>query len=258
MQRGTCRLCKKTKDLSFEHIPPKAAFNSNTKYRSVPYIEHIQNSHKPDYKPNAKLNQGGIGSYCLCRDCNSFLGNMYVSEYAKLAAICKQILREHYLTKVRFSIHDIAPLKILKQVISMFVCINDPWFTSSHHELLTFIKDPKSKELPNKYRIYMYLNNEGGLRNLPYMFMNTHKAVCELTFPPLGFVLNIDNPNTIVGLTEITHFKNIDFASNIVVMFELYNLPTYSAIPIDYRTQEEINQAIANNEKEMSNLESEV
>lgn len=53
---------QKNTDLSFEHIPPKVAFNKYTKFRSVPFLEYAQNAHKTDYQPNAKLQQGGSES----------------------------------------------------------------------------------------------------------------------------------------------------------------------------------------------------
>ena len=36
---GICRLCKESKELSFEHVPPKAAYNKNTRYYSLPHLD---------------------------------------------------------------------------------------------------------------------------------------------------------------------------------------------------------------------------
>ena len=49
MQNGICRICKRKTELSFEHIPPKAAFNKYTKFRSIPFLEYIQNL-PPQYR----------------------------------------------------------------------------------------------------------------------------------------------------------------------------------------------------------------
>lgn len=253
MQNGICRICKKKKELSFEHIPPKVAFNKYTKFRSVPYLEYIQNSHREDYQPTAKIQQGGLGEYCLCRECNIFLGNNYVPDYFKMAQVGKTIFQNKNFEKVHFTTVEISPLRFLKQVLSMFVCINKPEFTDEEPELLNFLKNPKEKDLPNKFRIFMYLNNVGKIRKLPIMYTNSYGLVNEIAFPPLGFVLSI-NSNKTFPLTEITHFKNIDedYCGNI--NYELLNLQTHLPVPIDYRSLIEIEEIVKKNEEYKNNL----
>lgn len=248
MQNGICRICKKKSELSFEHIPPKVAFNKYTKFRSVPYLEYVQNSHREDYKPTTKLQQGGVRSYCLCRNCNSFLGNNYVPDYFKMAQVGKSIFKNKEFQKAIFTTSEISPLRLLKQVISMFVCINKPEFTDENPELLHFIKNPEENKLPDKFRVFMYLNHSGQIRKLTMMYTNIYGLVNELAFPPLGFVLSIDS-DVSFPLTEITHFKNInvDYRGN--VDFRLLNLPTHLPFPIDYRTLQEIEEAVKKNKK---------
>jgi hypothetical protein len=248
MQNGICRICKKKAELSFEHIPPKVAFNKYTKFRSVPFLEYAQNSHKEDYKPTAKLQQGGIGEYCLCRNCNSFLGNNYVPDYFKMTQTAKAIFQKKDFSKAIFTTNEISPLRFLKQILSMFVCINKPDFTDEEPELLNFLKNPSENSLPDKFRVFMYLNHIGQIRNLTSMYTNVYGLVNELTFPPLGFVLSIDSSNPF-PLTEITHFKNISVDYRDEVNYGLFNLQTHLPFPIDYRTLEEINDAVRNSEK---------
>lgn len=248
MQNGICRICKKQTELSYEHIPPKAAFNKYTKFRIVPYLEYIENSHRDDYKPNSKLQQGGIGDYCLCRNCNSFLGQNYVPDYLKMAQVGKSIFRNKDFHKAIFTTVEISPLRLLKQCIAMFVCINEPEFTDKYPELLNFIKNQKENNLPDNFRVFMYFNNSGQIRKLPLLYKNTYGLVNELAFPPLGFVLSI-NSDASFPLTEITHFKNIDLNYQGKVDYELLNLPTHLQFPIDYRTLEEIEETIKKNKQ---------
>ncbi|MFH6942583.1 hypothetical protein [Flavobacterium sp. FlaQc-50] len=248
MQKGICRLCKKNTDLSFEHIPPKVAFNKYTKFRSVPFLEYAQNAHKTDYQPNAKLQQGGLGKYCLCRKCNSFLGNNYVPDYFKMSQTAKAIFQNKDFSKAFFTTREISPLRFLKQILSMFVCINDPDFTDDEPELLNFLKNPSENNLSDKFRIFMYLNHLGQIRSLTSMYTNKYGLVNELTFPPLGFVLSINSDNSF-PLTEITHFKNISIDYTDEVTYELFNLPTHLPFPVDYRTREEIDEAVRKSEK---------
>lgn len=254
MQNGICRICKKKTELSFEHIPPKAAFNKYTKFRSVPYLEYVQNSHREDYKPTAKLQQGGVGDYCLCRNCNSFLGHNYVPDYFKMAQVGKAIFQDKNFEKAIFKTVEISPLRLLKQALSMFVCMNEPEFTDENPELLHFLKNPKEQNLPDKFRVFMYLNHVGQIRKLATMYTNIYGLVNELAFPPLGFVLSVNSDKSF-PLTEITHFKNFDSEYRGNVNFELLNHPTHLPFPIDYRTDEEIEEAVRKNKEFEDRLE---
>jgi hypothetical protein len=54
----------------------------------------------------------------------------------------------------------------------------------------------------------MYLNNEGKNRNGNIHYTSHVGKVCDFTFPPFGFILNIDNPIPIIELTNVTAFKH--------------------------------------------------
>lgn len=246
MQKGICRICKRNTDLSYEHIPPKSAFNKYTKFKTIPLLEYIKRSEESDFYLKGKTHQGGIGYYCLCRDCNSFLGNNYVPEYHKMAVICNSILRTNKnFEKIIFEVKEISPLRFLKQILSMFVCLNDSKFTDQQTDLLKFIKDPKENNLPDNIRVFMYLNNIGEIRNLTNMYSNHYGFVNEFTFPPFGFVLSL-SPEFSFPLNEITQLKDYDIDYRDSIKFELLKQETHLPFPIDYRTLKEIEQQSKN------------
>lgn len=85
--KGLCKICKEIKELNFEHFPPSSAFNNNTKYYSISQEDFFKDSKANsllNFKPKGKQFQGGLGDYCLCHDCNNFLGSAYVREYKKM------------------------------------------------------------------------------------------------------------------------------------------------------------------------------
>ena len=43
---GKCKLCLKIKELNFEHIPPRSAFNKNTSYYNVDQSDFFQKAKK--------------------------------------------------------------------------------------------------------------------------------------------------------------------------------------------------------------------
>jgi len=66
MQQGTCSLCGNIGDLTFEHIPPKAAFN-NLRKIYLPWDQAMRLG--PDAPVRGKIQQGGVGAYSLCPPC---------------------------------------------------------------------------------------------------------------------------------------------------------------------------------------------
>ncbi|MDW7690630.1 hypothetical protein R9C00_22275 [Flammeovirgaceae bacterium SG7u.111] len=247
---GRCKLCLETKELNFEHTPPRSAFNKETKYYILDQTEYYQKAKAYTFenlKPKSRKEQGGIGQYSFCFDCNGFLGSKYVRDYKKFAQIAMGIIQSNdkNAKAFEFDISAINLLKFLKQIIAIFIASNNHSFTESYPELLEFVKNEKLTELPEKFRFYMYLNNEGQNRNGHIHFTNLHGVVCEFTFRPFGFVLNIDNPKRILQLSEITDFKHYE---KIKMMNELpltlNKYPTHYPIPLDYRSEKEINDSM--------------
>jgi hypothetical protein len=148
-------------------------------------------------------------------------------------------------------IKDLELLKVLKQICSMFLSINDEQFATTNKELCDFVNEPISQALSEKYRFFIYLNTEGNFRHLPITVTgNVHSQLSivssEIAFPPLGIVMTIDYPGSVKGLTEITWFKNQAFNSKSKIEIELHRLCTYSPFPLDYRDKETIESAMRN------------
>jgi len=241
---GTCRICKNEKKLSFEHIPPKVAYNKNTRYYSIPHDEYYKIPDILNYKHHGQIFQGGMGEFCLCKECNSFLGSNYVRSFANWVNIGVDLVSKYEFNYCKVLTENQNPLRVLKQIISMFICINEPWFSDMYPELLDFVINPNNIILNERYKIYTYLNNEGQFRCFKWTETSDYGIICETTFPPYGYVLSIDNPNKIEHLTDITWFKY--FSDNREHKFEIsfYKHPTYYAMPLDFRTKTEIERDV--------------
>lgn len=242
---GICRICKKEKELTFEHIPPRSAFNKRIKYYNIPTDEYWGNFVK--YAINGetygKKIQRGLGEYCLCSECNTFLGSKYVRDYKKIAEGCLSMINKYpNMQNFEFLISEnINVRNFLKQVIGIFICLNNSFFAETYKELLDFITDENESNLPERYKIYMYLHNEGAPRNGKISYTNYCGTICEFCFTPLGFILNIDNPKPISGLCDITNFKHHEKRNEgEKIYMSLNKFPTYTPIPLDYRTKTEI------------------
>ena len=79
---GICHICGEHKKLSFEHVPPKAAFNDSPILRSS--FERIAMGENLD-DLGGSVQQRGSGAHTLCEKCNSDTGAWYAGADAKWA-----------------------------------------------------------------------------------------------------------------------------------------------------------------------------
>ncbi len=66
----------------------------------------------------------------------------------------------------------------------------------------------------------------------------THQS--EITFPPFGYVMTTGTNLPDERLVEITHFARYSYNDFTVLTLRLPVLPTYIAIPGDYRSKDEV------------------
>lgn len=251
---GHCALCGKYVRLSFEHIPPRAAFNSAPQklITGETAIQTVTAGRKPwDMTGLPYQNQQrGMGRTSLCADCNSLTGALYGDEYKKLALAFSNLLQEtnappHSFIHVEKSL--IRPLPIIKQVCSMFCSINIG--IKGMDELGAFVLDRDSHSFPkDKFRIGMYLMLGGlarqvGVSAICYTGGTEAKivTVSEIAAYPMGFVLYLDpDEETIMPCTDITDFADYDYEETCNIEFVL---PVYECnimFPLDFRSKEEI------------------
>ena len=118
-EHGNCCICGQEKDLTFEHIPPRAAFNRfNMKmYDYWGYILHNSTKYKPFQK--------GTGGYTLCSSCNNLTGEWYGAAYAEFADQGMKYFKSNAKGFITVP-YTIYPLRVFKQIISCFASVNGP------------------------------------------------------------------------------------------------------------------------------------
>lgn len=131
---GKCKLCGELKALTFEHVPPKRAFNSvPVMYYS--FDEAIkamagENGRMPwDFTGlKGEKQQNGIGGYYLCRSCNNNTGSWYIREYTEMVQIINQMLQVYNVpinSYCSFELRNRYPLRLFKAIMTLFCDIND-------------------------------------------------------------------------------------------------------------------------------------
>lgn len=247
-KEGYCSICGEYRPLSFEHVPPKAAFND----RKIVLKSFEKALHQGlDYSPKGGRHmQRGAGYHSLCANCNNNTGAYYGRYYVDWAY---QGIIFAKRTNGKGSMHlpfFIFPLRIIKQIITMFFSINGESFRKANPDLVKFVLDPYEVYLPPKYKVYCYLHTEGVARYTGVsakgsfsetLSFNKPLLLSELSFPPFGYLLVFDNDeppdNRLYDITWFSRFQYNDFKD---VFLRFHRLPTHLVFPGDYRTKEEI------------------
>lgn len=255
---GFCRICGLYKKLSFEHVPPEAAFNNGKAYflATVDELEQLDfvslDSSMISKLPldHFKKKQGGIGFNTLCDQCNNTTGSWYASDFIIWARQSMEILlKSNGRPTLHYPTH-FFPLRVIKQIITMFFSIRVEGTCDDESELQTFILNKEKRHLSPKYRVYCYYNLNGSYRYLGDSFIggidgSSMIRTSELSFPPFGFVLTIDSEKPDNRLFEITHFANCDYNYWTDYYQNFPVLPTFLPhVPLDYRSKDEIIAAI--------------
>lgn len=126
---GFCALCGTYGDLTYEHIPPKAAFNSAPAkmYTGAELLKKESGQMPWDVQGLTYVNrQKGAGKYSLCEKCNNNTGKWYGAAYQDIARRVAVALQHPEIDASQgLGIKDVFPLRFFKQILSMFCSVND-------------------------------------------------------------------------------------------------------------------------------------
>jgi hypothetical protein len=160
VELGICHICGKFGKLSFEHVPPEAAFNDH-RVLKVSFEQELASKHPDEFR--GRYQQKGAGASTLCVQCNSDTGSWYGTAYAHWAA---QAMRIVLGTRAPPSLEypfRLFPLRVLKQVVCMFFSINGPRFRTKQTDLIKFVLDKESKSFPDHVRCMRFIRFPTGV-----------------------------------------------------------------------------------------------
>jgi hypothetical protein len=240
---GNCRICGAYGPLSFEHVPPRSAFNSRPILRAT--IEEIERAEFDVQNVRGKIHQRGSGGHTLCIDCNQKTGRWYGAAFADWAHGAVRLLDRPLGVASIYCPFFIFPLRVFKQILCMFASRTEGLFPDSRPELRTFVLDRDVRGLNPRFQVFAYLNVSNLFRTMGVTIqgnLRTHQIskLSEISFPPFGYVLTIDSPPPDPRLVEITHFARYKYDEWRDVWLRMPLLPVASWIPGDYRTLSEV------------------
>jgi hypothetical protein len=227
--------------LSFEHVPPKRAFN-NGRQVVVSGVRALEI--QPGVPPKGRVVQGGVGDHTLCEDCNNNTGSWYAPALISWAHQVRDVLVAASGRPTLPVPYQLFPLRVLKQVVAMFFSINSDALRRHHPQLARFVRDREAHPLPRPFRAFAYMTAGEAGRAVGFAQLRRGPArwrISELTSPPFGFVLMLDGPGPLhAEMEEITRFDQYDIDQHDMIFLRLPLLPIESALPGVYLTKEEL------------------
>jgi hypothetical protein len=240
-----CRICGFYKDLTFEHIPPKSAFNDQLIVFET--MQNLLDSH------SHSVFRKGMGKQSLCAKCNSETGGWYgkaFAEWSKQGLSWFDKLGDKSLLALPYYI---KPLNVIKQILVMALAMSSEKTLNYHQELRFFVLNKEARNLPSKYKIHVYFNKDGQPRFASEMaIMRTDKnsgsyVEAEISLPPFGYCITtpikgISSLADSQGLYEITWFSQFAYDEWVPVYLRLPERETHEPLPLDYRSKSEIDE----------------
>lgn len=197
---GPCRICRETRKLTFEHIPPRASGNQHTT-RSIDIIAALNREDRTSFPSSGwTQQQRGAGAYTLCSSCNSRSGR-FATEYARWVGALGEITHEaseaageaDVPVGVHVELEPVYPGRIIRQVAAMILAVSGgPWMAERHPSLKTLALDDVAVELPGDHHFYVTLAS-GNPRLVPPMVKvdledGTLALHTEVAFPPFAWL----------------------------------------------------------------------
>jgi hypothetical protein len=249
-KEGDCHICGKFGKLSFEHVPPRAAFNNHPIV--LQGIDEILKRGEQT-KTKGKIFQRGAGAYTLCERCNSLTGHWYGKNYVDwVYQGMEKLVIARKVPTLYYNFH-LLPLRVIKQIACMFFSVNSPQFRKAQPDLERFVLDKKCKYLPPHLRIFTFYAvggvRQAGITGRLSTDASAPTTTCsEIVFPPFGYTLVFDHtPDK--RLLDISWFGKFGYDDYRAIPLQIPVLSAISYLPGDYRTQEEIDKTIALNKQ---------
>ena len=198
---GVCHICGKTGMLTFEHIPPKKAYNWERAKIYNGYEALSKSQGEPARYSNS---QQGMGKYSLCQSCNNNTGTWYAQAYCDFAMdVIKSLHKGDQPLKhgdiINYRFKDCPALQIVKQVIAMF-CSLLPYHEVKRLGFDRLLLEQKSNTVDKElFDLRMYLTSveNGQVMCGPTAVLikkpNSIETswVSDLSVYPFGFILNL-------------------------------------------------------------------
>lgn len=246
--------------MTFEHVPPRAAFNSRRVH--IGGLDHWLTRGAEGPGLRTTIQQGGAGFSRLCATCNSQTGSWYASELvewvrAAVAAISQlppvseiDRAREPHVTGLR--IEGVRPLAFVKQIITMVLTLNDVAFAERHAELREFVRNRDRVGVPNGVQLYLSLflgpnSRLSGVQTRGDLESGEIHTMSEIAHPPFAYIASFEEPSPLLEVGNITGFGDVTYTTRATADVDVIVGFGHTIYPADFRTVSELERDRAEN-----------
>jgi hypothetical protein len=159
-----CRLCGIVKNLTFEHVPPEAAFNNYPRFYPNTR-EMIDARYRGGPAPSILEEPRGVGSYTLCGDCNTKRSARYAREFIDWAMFWQGVLDSEPEANEKTASPRCRRSRIMKQLALMGLCSSPPKTGSINDGIRRFIYTAPATGLPTGVRLFVALTRDKDARH---------------------------------------------------------------------------------------------
>lgn len=247
-----CRICRSLPADSFEHVPPRKAFNDEP-LRVHGIMDWL--ARKDGGLTGGTVEQRGAGAPTLCRRCNNNTGSWYGRELIVAASAGARLLRDMPLNEFDRSLEPTYahvtfrrqpgigphPLRFIKQVVSMLLAVSPVEFSIANPALGDFVLGRERIGLPERYQFYLTLfagpnaRSIGGASRLDLTRQRTDLIV-EVAYPPFAYVLTVDGLSEAIDTANITPFVDVGYRQMADIELDMLVGFGHTPLPADYRT----------------------
>ena len=241
--------------MTFEHVPPRAAFNDHGVFEAD-IKKLLEEKRTPGETPtDGTFKQKGAGRHSLCGKCNNNTGAWYGESYVQVA---KQAMFLLYRSRGNLSLaypYGMFPLRFLKQVATMFFSACGPGLQRKNPDLVRFVLNRDVRELPHRFQFFAYLHHpesaairQSGLTGV-IKGSGTH-LFSEIAFPPFGLIMSVDGqPPIDHKVCNITNLSQYGYRAWDIIYLQMPVLHVTTVLPGDFRTVDEVNRDMTDNRK---------
>jgi len=257
---GTCHLCLREGPLSFEHVPPRSAFNADKV--QVGGLRHWLERDNHGVSLHRAIQQGGVGFSRFCEECNNRTGSWYAGELsgwvraaaASIHALPPVAEMDAQLDDhgVGFRIEGVRPLAFIKQIVTMVLAVNGVGFAERHSELRAFVLERDRTGVPENVQLYLALYLGPMVRYLGVQGRanpDTQEAflISEIAYPPFSYVASFEERSPLLPAGNVTGFADVPYTTRATVEIDMIVGFGHTPLPADFRTAAQMERDRAEN-----------
>jgi hypothetical protein len=248
-----CRICRVNEGDSFEHVPPRKAFNDQP---STSFTIMDWHAREEGELEGGTVEQRGAGSAVLCQRCNNNTGSWYGGELVRAARAGARLLAQLPLDKldamdepahaqVKFKQQPKIgphPLRLAKQIIAMLLATSPFNFSVANPELGDFVLDRERVGLDPKYQLYLSLfagpnARTTGVASRLDVTTGRSDVIVEVAYPPFAYVMTVGSEPDAIETVNITEMVDVGYNQMADLDLEMLVGFGHTPLPADYRTK---------------------